>query len=196
MDGLVVASSGSHALLLAPAALDPAALAHGLATWGSVVLTEDGRLEITNPDFEPALHFSATFTFSGVRQTGNTGAVVLQPPRIRNSNNNENFYTLFYADGMEEILQPIVAAPQLMKVLAARQLSAAFDRNLGVLTINNRSYRPSYFVEALGPETLSWLAANADSFDIAFRLEDINKDSVMDYQVISSTGSQWLFGQP
>ncbi len=196
MDGLVVANTGSQAVLLAPVAWDPAALAEGLSTWGTIVQTDDGRLEIINPDFDPALHFSAAFTFTGIRQTDNTGAVLLQPPKIRDSNRNDQFYTLTYADGVEEILQPIIAAPLLLNAVTAMELEVKFDRNHGVLTINGKTWRPSYFVEALNDETSGYLRANADRFDLAFKPGDINTDGLVDYQVISPSGSQWLFGQP
>ena len=120
---------------------------------------------------------------------------MLQPPKIRNSNSNEDFYVLSYADGIEEILQPIIAAPALMNAFAAKQLSAAFDRNLGVLTVNKKTYRPSYFVEPLDHDTLSYLSANADTFGIAFMPGDTNHDGLLDYRVLSDAGSQWLFGQ-
>jgi hypothetical protein len=196
MDGLVVANGGSHAFLVAPVAWDPVALAHGLAEWGALVQTNDGRVEITNSTFEPALHFSATFTFRGIRQTGSTGAMLLKPPLVRNSISNEHFYTLLYADGTEEILQPIVAAPHFMTALAALHVNAQFNRNLGVVSIDNRSYRPSYFVESLQPDTAAYLDANSDEAGIAFRPGDVNEDGLMDYEVISALGSQWLFAQP
>jgi hypothetical protein len=196
-DGLVVAGSGGFAFLLAPVAWNPAAVTSALAQWGDVIQSADGRLEILATTLDPERHFTATFTFRGVSSAmATTAAAELLPPQTTDTADPRHLYTLRYADGIEEVLQPIVAAPGFMASLAARQLSVRFDRNQGMLTINDQNFRPAYFVEEADADARTFLAANADGFDLAFRPGHGNTDGIVDYQIISPQGSQWLYGQP
>jgi len=68
------------------------------------------------------------------------------------------------------------------------------DRSTGELIIAGTRFRPGYFQLPLTETDSTFLATFADSTGVAYRATDANGDGITDYEVITSTGKQLVFG--
>ena len=76
------------------------------------------------------------------------------------------------------------------------------SRSTGVVTVIDEEtnsvseFRPDYFVTPLTDTDQSFLDVNADETGIAYRAIDVNGDGVLDFEAVSSSGVQVIYGLP
>lgn len=62
------------------------------------------------------------------------------------------------------------------------------------MTIAGTKFRPDYFVLPLTADNSTFLSVYGDSAVVAYRAVDANGDGITDYEVITSTGKQIVYG--
>lgn len=140
--------------------------------------------------------FSGAFAYDSVGTTtaSTCGAVSFVAPTGSPAAASYAFVTKC-ANGTTQRITPFAADAKFYTTLANAGLEATTDRNSGTVTIANvGKFKPSFFVKALTDADSTYLTANKNADGVAFRAKESNGDGKMDYEFISSTGVQVLYG--
>ena len=191
-DGSALSVSGGIASTLLPAPQDPVAFASALGSIGDVSFDDDGSIAITSSSF----NFSGTFAFDAVGASGSSsgGASIAAP--TGSPADPSYTYTVNYPDGTSQNILPYVSDDDFFDSLGGQGLNVSTNRSNGVLAVGESNYKPDYFVTPLSSTDQSFLNANQDSTGTAYRAVDVNGDGVTDYEVISASGVQVVYGVP
>jgi hypothetical protein len=191
-DGSVVITNGQLASVAVPAPHDPLRFYADVSALGKVSMDERGNVSIVAPDFL----FSASFDFNGVSYGAAQESLTYQVPGGGDESSVNYVITVTYPDGATQRLQPFVAAAGFFDSVAAIGAVVSVDRNTGIMTVNGAPFRPSYFIEPLEDSTQAFWNENKDAKGLAYRMRDLNGDGRSDYEVISTTGVQAVYGLP
>lgn len=140
--------------------------------------------------------FSGAFAYDSVGTTtaSTCGAVSFVAPTGSPAAASYAFVTKC-ANGTTQRITPFAADAKFYTTLANAGLEATTDRNSGTVTIANvGKFKPSFFVKALTDADSTYLTANKNADGVAFRAKESNGDGKMDYEFITSTGVQVLYG--
>lgn len=140
--------------------------------------------------------FSGAFAYDSVGTTtaSTCGAVSFVAPTGSPAAASYAFVTKC-ANGTTQRITPFAADAKFYTTLANAGLEATTDRNSGTVNIVNvGKFKPSFFVKALTDADSTYLAANKNADGVAFRAKESNGDGKMDYEFITSTGVQVLYG--
>lgn len=126
--------------------------------------------------------------------TGNCAAPLFVPPQGA-SNTAAYAFTLRCGDTVTQRLQPFVDNPAFYAAVVGAGLSVTTDRSTGIIRIVNVGlFKPSFFVSALGESETAYLTVNQNAQGLALRALDANGDGLVDYELLSTTGKQLLYG--
>lgn len=199
-DGSALSVSDGVAVTVVPAPKDPIGLVSSLTSAvGDITLETSGGITIDSGDGET---FSGTFGFDDAQSTG-AGAVdevTLNVPDDGDPSDPEYTFSVDYPDGSRQNIAPFVADDSFFDSLDSRGLSFSTSRSTGIVTVIDETtnsaaqFRPDYFVSPLTSEDQNFFANNADETGIAYRAVDVNGDGVLDFEAISSTGVQVIYG--
>lgn len=192
-DGGLIAVKDGVAGTYVPAPRDVNGLIVALEQAGITVTIEaDGSLYLVS---DTGAKFSATFAFEDVA-TGVLGsAAVTFTPATGNPKDPGHKLRVTYSDGSVQSLVPYVAANDFYSSLVAQNIDVATDRATGIITgPDGIRLRPDYFINNVTASDLTYLAANKDSYGIAYRVSDVDGDGVSDLEVITAEGKQTLYG--
>lgn len=101
-----------------------------------------------------------------------------------------------YADGSTQDILPAIADSLFFQSVGNAGFQISVDRATGLIDIAGFQFRPDFFQTALTATDSLYLTNNADSSGVAYRAVDANSDGVTDYQVLTSTGVQTVYGLP
>ncbi len=138
--------------------------------------------------------FSGAFAYNDVGTATSCGAVTFTAPVGSPTDPNYAFIANC-ADGAAQRITPFAHTNAFYATLSTEGISATTDRNTGIVTIPNiGSFKPSFFVNPLSLNDTAYYNATKNADGIAFRATDANGDGKTDYEVISATGVQLLYG--
>lgn len=140
--------------------------------------------------------FSGAFAYDSVGSTtaSTCGAVSFEAPTGSPAAASYAFVAKC-ANGTTQRITPFAADATFYTTLANAGLEATTDRNSGTVNIANvGKFKPSFFVKALTDADSTYLTANKNADGVAFRAKESNGDGKMDYEFITSTGVQVLYG--
>lgn len=98
-------------------------------------------------------------------------------------------------NGVTQTITPLTDSPQFYATLANAGLEVQTNRDNGVVSIANVGrFKPSFFVNPLSAADQAFLDRVKNADGVAFRARDVNGDTVVDYEVLTATGVQVLYG--
>lgn len=139
--------------------------------------------------------FSGVFGYDNLAAFSSTcGAVTFQQPAGALNAPGYSFLAKC-ANGATQRIVPFVDASAFYDVLSAAKLTVTTDRNSGVITIATAGkFKPSFFVTPLKTADQAYFDANKNASGIAFRSKDVDRDGKADFEVMTTTGVQVLYG--
>lgn len=183
-----------------PSAREPLQFVAGVKNSGAGSFTTEitpiGTLRVT--DVPTGAVFSGTFGFDGVdTSVAATGSMNFIGPAVGTlPRQATHFWQVEYADGTRQNIAPFLSGYQAFyRTLADFGFSVTTDRATGIINIDGAQFRPDFYVLPLSAEDEDFLAVNGDSNGTAFRSGDVNGDGVTDYEIITSFGSQLVYGR-
>ncbi|MEQ8630227.1 MAG: hypothetical protein RL839_01950 [Gammaproteobacteria bacterium] len=192
-DGSILVVGEGLATTVVPASADIVGLARGINSADAALsISENGTITITGSDFTVA----ASFGFSGVNSTAPNSASPTFGEPAGNPATTGYFFTVTYGNGVSQNLVPALHNAAAFEIIAASGFSVITDRSTGVITVDGAvRFRPDYFITASNVAEQTFLNNTGDPVAIS-SASDINGDGVVDYKVISSAGTQILYGMP
>ncbi len=197
--GTSVLPNGKTLLVQAGVATEVSPTALDEATFGAAVSSAGFQLSYNaNGSFAIDLgnneSFSGAFAYNNVGTATSCGAVTFTAP-TGNPTDADYAFIANCADGAKQRITPFANTNAFYTTLANEGISATTDRNTGVVTIPNiGSFKPSFFVTPLSLNDTTYYNATKNSDGIAFRASDKNGDGKTDYEIISATGVQIMYG--
>ena len=138
--------------------------------------------------------FSGTFSFQDIAASGECSAVTFTAPTGA-VNSAEYAFQMNCNDGLTQRIVPIPQNPAFYTSVADAGIEVTTDKNTGIITVPGvGSFKSSFFVTPPTAADTTYYNANKDSNNIAFRSTDANGDGKTDYDMISATGVQTLYG--
>lgn len=177
---------------VSPTALDEATF--GAAVTGAgfqLSYNDNGSIAIDLGNNES---FSGAFAYNNVGTATSCGAVTFTAP-TGSPTDPDYAFIANCADGAKQRITPFANTNAFYTTLSNEGLSATTDRNTGIVTIPNfGSFKPSFFVTPLSLNDTAYYNATKNADGIAFRASDANGDGKTDYEIISATGVQIIYG--
>ena len=177
---------------VAPAAFDEASFSAAVSGAGFTLSYKDnGSIAIVLNNNET---FSGAFAYDNLGTTTSCGAVSFTAP-TGSPTDADYAFIANCADGATQRITPFANTDAFYTTLANAGISASTDRNTGIVTIPAvGSFKPSFFVTPLSVNDAAYYNANKNTDGIAFRAKDANGDGKTDYDMISATGVQTMYG--
>lgn len=197
-NGSVVLTSDRIATIMVPAPYDPVNFYADLTSLGTVTTGDDGSINIDKRAFPVNFNFSGTFDYTGTITGGDPVAKTRlnEPESGADESDLDYIYTVTFRDGTRQRMQPYIDAQAFVNSVRARNLTVYTNRNTGIVTVNGKQFRPSYFLDPHSTATMSFWNDKKDAFGIAYRPIDVNEDGIVDYQIITEDGVQVAYGIP
>jgi len=193
-DGRAVAVSGGVAIELAPAAVDILGFAAAAEKAGfPASFRANGSIALAMANNQ---RFSGTFAFEPLgTAAGSCGTISFGNPS--GALNAESYaFTLICANGTRQRILPFIDNDGFFNAVASAGLTVRANRSNGAITIGTVGrFKPSFFVNPLTSADQTYLTQNGRN-GFAFRSRDANADGRTDFDVISATGVQVLYGAP
>lgn len=159
----------------------------------SMNFRENGSVGITLSANET---FSGAFAYDSVGTTTSAtcGAMTFTAPTGSPAATTYAFMARC-ANGTTQRITPFAADTKFYTTLANSGLEVTTDRNTGTVRVGTAgSFKPSFFVKALTDADTTFLNANKNADGVAFRAKESNGDGKMDYEFITASGVQILYG--
>ncbi|MDF1622628.1 MAG: hypothetical protein P1V33_04050 [Pseudohongiella nitratireducens] len=192
---VTIFTADGAAVTISPAPANPVQFNTSVNNLGFVPNIKNGEV---NVPIDNDARFSGAFTFEPVNVP--TGfipvatSVLIGPTGSPASPNSS--YQINYPNGSSQRIQPSIADSNVFKSLDNLGLNPSADRNSGTMSVGGSTVRPDYFVQALNSTDRAFLDQNADASGVAYRQLDANGDGVTDYEVLSASGKQIVYGVP
>ncbi len=191
-DGRTLLVNNGYAFELAGTAADIDSFLSGIAYAGfTTTFRADGGVNI---DVGNNQRFVGSFVISDVASSAECGYPSFTAP-TGNPASEAYAFAMQCENGVTQSITPLTDSPQFYATLANAGLEAQTNRDTGVVTIANVGrFKPSFFVNPLSTADQAFFdqAKNADG--VAFRARDVNGDTIVDYEVLTATGVQVLYG--
>ncbi|MDO9318845.1 MAG: hypothetical protein Q7V56_11680 [Gammaproteobacteria bacterium] len=159
----------------------------------SMNFRENGSVGITLSANET---FSGAFAYDSVGTTTSAtcGAMTFTAPTGSPAATTYAFMARC-ANGTTQRITPFAADTKFYTTLANSGLEVTTDRNTGTVRVGTAgSFKPGFFVKALTDADTTFLNANKNADGVAFRAKESNGDGKMDYEFITASGVQILYG--
>ncbi len=196
-DGSRLLVQNELAIVLVPSSLDITAFAAAIENVGSGAFTTEistsGAIQLV--ETSSSIVFSANFSDDAIESVNGTGALTFEAP-TGDAAATGYVFTVQHADGSRQALSPALVDNTFFDSVANAGFAVTTDRSTGVIQIAGFNFKPDYFQLPLTTVDSTYLDANKDSAGVAYRALNANGDGVTDYQVITSTGTQIVYGQP
>jgi len=194
-DGSILSVSNGIATTVVPAPADPVAFSSALVDTGlsDVAIESNGKVSLSTADGNS---FAGRFDF-GITESdgqGSTGGSVEFEAPTGEPSDPAYVYTVNYPDGSSQKILPLVADTTVFDSLGGLGLGVSTDTSTGVMSVGNASFKPAYFVLPMSTDAQSYLDSNRDASGVAYRPTDANGDGVTDYEIISNSGVQVVYG--
>ena len=191
-NGKILVVGAGIANEVSPTALDEAAFGEAVSSAGfQLSYKGNGSILI---DLGNSESFSGAFAFDNLGTASSCGAVTLTAP-VGSPASADYAFVANCADGAKQRITPFTKASGFYTTLANAGMNASTDRNTGIVTIANiGNFKPSFFVTALSSNDAAYYEATKNIDGIAFRATDANADGKTDYEIISATGVQLMYG--
>jgi hypothetical protein len=193
-DGSVILVTDDVVITLVTSSVDPLAFVAGVNSVGSGVFTSilrnNGAVSLT--DTTSSAVFSGIFSSDSV-VPGSSGSVSFDYP-VGQPTDGDYSYVVTNKDGSRQNILPAIANSLFFQSIGSYSYQITTDRSTGIMTIAGAQFRPDYFVLPLTADDSAFLAVYADSAGVAYRAVDANGDGITDYEVITSTGKQIVYG--
>ncbi len=193
-DGRTLLVESGVAVDLAPTAVNTIGFTTAVYNAGfKMNFRENGSVGITLSANET---FSGAFAYDSVGTTtaATCGAMTFTAPTGSPAAATYAF-TAKCANGTTQRITPFAADTKFYSTLANAGLEVTTDRNTGTVSVGTAGkFKPSFFVKALTDADTTFLNANKNADGVAFRAKESNGDGKMDYEFITSSGVQVLYG--
>ena len=192
---VTIFTDGGAAVTVSPAPANPVQFNTSVNNLGCIPNIKNGEV---NVPIDNDARFSGAFTFEPVNVP--TGfipiatSVLIGPTGSPASPNSS--YQINYPNGSSQRIQPSIADSNVFKSLDNLGLNPSADRNSGTMNVGGSTVRPDYFVQSLNSTDRAFLDQNADALGVAYRQFDANGDGMTDYEVLSASGKQIVYGVP
>ncbi|MEQ8313566.1 MAG: hypothetical protein RL839_11380 [Gammaproteobacteria bacterium] len=191
-DGNVVSVSNGIATTLVPGIANPIDFAAAIGEAGATIRIEtDGTVEIRGVDF----NFTGKPTFEDIGLgDGQNGNISISNPQ-GNPAETSYYFVVSYPNGTSQKILPAVTSDSFFQFLAALGSGDSLDSNTGVVSVQGKFYRPSYFSSPPTADQIDFYNANLSGTGTALQeVGDLNSDGINDIVVITKTASQILYG--
>ena len=193
-DGRAVAVADGVAVELAPAAADILGFAAAAEKAGfPASFRANGSIALALANNQ---RFSGTFAFDPLgTATSACGTISFSNPT--GLVNAESYaFTMSCANGIRQRILPFIDNDGFFNAVANAGMTVRASRSNGIITIGTVGrFKPSFFVTPLTSSDQTYLTQNGRN-GFAFRSRDANADGRTDFDVISATGVQVLYGAP
>lgn len=191
-DGSILAVSGNIGNRLSSSPADRIGFFDAVTTAGfEIDFRADGGIDI---DLGADGKFSGVFALDNVAGfEGECGAITIANPTGA-VNSPEYSFAVNCANGISQRVMPYIADSTFYELGEAYNAEITTDRDTGIITITGiGQFKPSFYSTALTAADQAFFDANAlEGF--AFRARDVNGDGKMDYEAITATKVQTLYG--
>ena len=177
---------------IAPTAFDSAGFGAAVSSAGYTAISRpDNSIAI---DLGAGQHFAGAFAYDNVGTAASCGTTTLTAPTGAPASSGY-VYTVNCSSGISQRIAPYPYHADFFTSLDNANIGYLMDRSLGVIAIDTVGLlKISFFVTPLSTEDTAYFNANKNTNGIAFRAKDANGDGKTDYEVISATGVQLMYG--
>ena len=177
---------------VSPTALDEASFGAAVSSAGfQLSYNDNGSIAIDLGNNET---FSGAFAYDNLGTATSCGALTFTAP-TGSPTDADYAFIANCADGVKQRITPFANTDAFYTTLANEGINATTDRNTGIVTIPNiGNFKPSFFVTPLSLNDTAYYNATKNADGIAFRALDANGDGKTDYEIISATGVQTMYG--
>lgn len=188
-DGLVfIVVSGSNSIT------DFAGAIHSVGAGSfSTSITDAGVIKLT--ETASGAIFSSTMSTSALATATATSTTTFEAPSGDPADSSYRF-VVQYDDGSRQEILPAISDPAFFTSVGNAGFQVTTDRRTGIVNIGGFNFRPDFFQVPLTASDTTYHTANADASGVAYRAVDANGDGRTDYQVLTATGVQTVYGQP
>ncbi len=191
-DGRLLLVRDGYAFEVAGTATDIDSFISGVAFAGfTPSFRSDGGVNIAVGNNQ---RFVGSFVISDVASSAECGYPSFTAP-TGNPASEAYAFAMQCENGVTQNITPLTDSPQFFATLANAGLEAQTNRDTGVVTIANVGrFKPSFFVNPLSAADQAFFDRVKNADGVAFRARDVNGDTIVDYEVLTATGSQVLYG--
>ncbi len=191
-DGRTLLVTNGYAYELAGTAADIDSFLSGIAFAGfTTTFRTDGGVNI---DVGNNQRFVGSFVIGDVAASNECGYPNFVAPS-GNPASEAYAFAMQCENGVTQSITPLTDSPQFFVSLANAGLEAQTNRDTGVISIANIGrFKPSFFVNPLNGADIAYLDREKNADGVAFRARDVNGDTIVDYEVLTATGVQVLYG--
>jgi len=193
-DGRTVLVNAGYAFELAGTAVDLDSFISGVVFGGfTPSFRADGGVSIALGNNE---RFVGAFVISDI----NSDTACGYPSFISPSGNPASAayaFTMRCQNGVTQAITPLTDSPLFYATLANAGLEVQTNRDNGIVSISTVGrFKPSFFVNPLSTADTAYFNQTRNADGVAFRARDANRDGRIDYEVLTSSGVQLLYGMP
>jgi|GEM_PF-2529676 len=194
-DGSSLIIDDGYAYVLVPAPSSHVNFASAINAAGSFTTSIDSTGTLSLSDAGTAAIFSASMSSAAVGTGTGTGNTTFS---AATGDPADASYVIgvTFADGTTQDVVPAIADPLFFQSVANAGFQVSTDLSTGLIDIAGFLFRPDYFQTPLSVADSLYRFDNSDSSGVAYRAVDANNDGVTDYQILTSTGVQTVYGQP
>lgn len=193
-DGRFLLVSNGYSFELASAPVDYGSFASAIAyaNYTPNVRT-DGGISI---ELSASERFTGAFAADNIAASGACGFPTFTAPTVAPTDAAYAF-RMVCANGATQRITPLTDTPLFYSTLVNAGLETNTDRDTGIVTIASVGrFKPSFFVTVPTAADTTYFNARKNADGVAFRARDANGDGRMDYDVMTATSVQLLYGLP
>lgn len=196
-DGATILVKDGLAVELIPAPYDLIGFAAAINSIGNgeftTTLNGSGATLLT--EVSSGVVFSAAFSSMITNAASGTGSLSFAVPS-GDPASPDYVFTAHYGDGSSQVVTPIIANSAFFRSVSNAGFQVTTNRENGTIQIDSFNFKPDYFQMPLTSADNSFLSANKDSSGVAYRAVNANNDGIMDYEIVTATGKQIVYGRP
>lgn len=196
-DGSVLIIGDELAVTLVSAANDMVEFAEAiqLAGSGSFTTAASSNGHVSLNETASSVVFSSLFSSAALSSTTAASTTSFEAPSGDPAASSYRF-VINYKDGTSQEILPAIADSAFFTSVENAGFAILIDRLTGGINIGGFNFRPDFFQTPLDTAASTYLTENADSSGVAYRTTDANGDGRTDYQILTATGIQTVYGLP
>ena len=192
-DGRLLYVSAGKALEVTGGSLNNDAMGAAITNAGFTVLDgPDGSVKINLGNNE---RFAGTFALDNIGTASTACSSVSFNAPAGDPTSAAYVFEMVCSDGAKQRITPSVDNAAFFDVVTNGGFNLRTNRDTGIISIDTvGNFRPSFFVTPLSVNDTAYYNATKNADGIAFRASDANGDGKTDYEIISATGVQIMYG--